>query len=231
VTKWIIIFCLTCTSLFATTIYQTQIQVYEMLDADSTNRVFDTLTVRRMIDYSQAEVAADAQCLISTKRSALQSQTPGYYIDSNMVLNGVLDAYLEHYDAGVLSKLAGLAQVTLKDFDRSGTQNVKLFAVRGYNIYLYQTPSSSDSTDTLVVKYAENADPIAIGNRASVIQIPKDFELALIYKVCSLIYLSRQLGEMANLYETYYQTEINKRRGIYPADVTDSPVPDKPISP
>lgn len=223
---------LLCGTAQATTLRQMQVMVYEMLDADSTNRVLDSITVRRMIDYAQAEVAADGMCIVTTKRAVLARFTASYLVDSNMVLNGVLGVYVEDYEGGQLNALRGLERHRLKDFSVSGQKDVNWFDIVGYNVFVNVIPAAADTTDTLVVKYAENATALTIsGDGSSVLEIPKDFELALSYKACALLYLSRQMSEIANVFEQYYEKEIAKRRRLYPAAVTDSPVVDQPASP
>lgn len=199
--------------------------VYSMLSADSSNRILTTTRLNTFINEGIVVLSSDARCITATKRSVLSRLTNEYYIDSTMVRDGVLDVYVKYMDAGILSGVLGLAKRDIAEFGRSGENNVNVYDVVGYNIYLYGLPTTDDEDDSLIVLYAKRGT--SLGSDTTTTTIPDDFRLALCYKVCELVYGNRRLEQVANFYAGLYDKEISKKRSINPPDSLQRIVPNR----
>lgn len=209
----------------ATTLRQIRLKVYRLLDTDSTNRVLDSNFVDASINDVVPTIGADARCVVSEKKIKLQKYVHEYLIDSSMIKDGVIDVYIREYEAAKLNKVMGLIRRDTKEFGRTGTETPKDYDISGYNILLSVIPAVADTLDTLVIKYAVR--PTALTAHGTVTNIPDDYVLALVYKACAHIYMSRgvEMSAQADQFEGHYNLELAKKRQLNSPDTLQSVVP------
>lgn len=209
----------------ATTLYDLRVSVYDLLSADSTNRVLDSLLVDRCINLAIPVVSTDARCVVAYDRSAMTKFVVEYFIDSTMVRDGVLDVYIKNMESSKLADVLGLTRRDIQEFGRTGEKRVNIYDVIGWHVVLYNVPQTTDESDSLIVAYAKIGSSLA--DRAAVTDIPDDYKLAICYKACEFIYTNRRLEGLANYFSGLYDNEIAKKRSINPPDSLQRIVPNR----
>lgn len=199
--------------------------VHAMISADSSNRVITNSRLNTFINEAIPILSADTRCIVATKRIQFSRQVNEYYIDSLMVIDGVIDAYVKYVDAGTMSGVLGLVKRNISEFGRAGEDVVNVYDIAGYNIHLHSIPKVNDEDDSLIVIYAKRG--FALSADTTDTNIPDDYRLPLCYKVCELVFASRRMEQIATFYAGLYDKEISKKRSINPSDTVQYIVPNR----
>lgn len=196
---------------------------YAISGIDTSTARIPEWAMNLFIEFAQYSVSADLRCVERIDTIPLSYDSVQYDLPGDMVLNGVKEVVHKNSDD---NKFKGLVYTDINNVSKMSKATLEYYALWNNRI-IFNAVNTSDTTDTVFLKYAKKARELTEDTMVS--DVPDEYIEMVVYKVIEKMYFNRKeatlLSSTVGLYNAILQLRIQlyEVRSSEPITVPDEP--------